>query len=259
MKSCPTFDDSVHAWHLRQTVDSRSSSKMQATMTVLFKTRRKNDKISLPSSELANGGFPTVKSSLRNGIVTGFLLILSLGNGSLAEEPSTRAESAAITIQLMLQSADALRNQRSDESLVGMQQDILLQLQILEADLQNEQAGPGSEQQSSTEPSIQSGTDESETETKPAEGNPGTEDPGTAKTPAEQAQDSEPDAGSAPEETNPPRERRRMLEGIWGHLPEAARSQILDVSDQRPLPKYSDAVKRYYESLSHAGRREKKR
>lgn len=46
---------------------------------------------------------------------------------------------------------------------------------------------------------------------------------------------------------------RRLLEGVWGHLPPEIQRQIVNVSSYRSLPQYSDEVRDYFESLNRTG------
>ena len=44
--------------------------------------------------------------------------------------------------------------------------------------------------------------------------------------------------------------RRALIREIWGHLPPALRDKILNVESEKPLPKYAEHVRRYYESIA---------
>ena len=44
--------------------------------------------------------------------------------------------------------------------------------------------------------------------------------------------------------------RRALIQEIWGHLPPALRDKILNIESEKPLPKYAEHVRKYYESIS---------
>jgi hypothetical protein len=47
---------------------------------------------------------------------------------------------------------------------------------------------------------------------------------------------------------------KRMGQDVWGHLPPALRQKLLNVYQDKYLPKYDDLVRRYFESLADEGR-----
>jgi hypothetical protein len=54
--------------------------------------------------------------------------------------------------------------------------------------------------------------------------------------------------------------RRQMLvKEIWGHLPPNVREKLLNISSEKPLPKYEDLVRRYYEALAEPSRKPRDR
>ena len=67
-----------------------------------------------------------------------------------------------------------------------------------------------------------------------------------------------------PESTENPRDAKnrqlapltpgRMVRDVWGHLPPALRRELLNVYQDKYLPKYDDLVRRYFESLAEEGR-----
>lgn len=44
--------------------------------------------------------------------------------------------------------------------------------------------------------------------------------------------------------------RQQMVKDVWGHLPPALRTELLNVYSEKYLPKYETLVRRYYESLA---------
>ena len=53
--------------------------------------------------------------------------------------------------------------------------------------------------------------------------------------------------------------RRQLVKDVWGHLPEALRQEILNVSDEKFLPKYEDQVRRYFEALVEESRKNRRK
>lgn len=48
--------------------------------------------------------------------------------------------------------------------------------------------------------------------------------------------------------------RRDFVKDVWGHLPPAVRQKLLNVADERALPRYDELVRRYFESIAEQGR-----
>ena len=46
------------------------------------------------------------------------------------------------------------------------------------------------------------------------------------------------------------RRQRQLREAVWGHLPPALREKMLNLPHDKTLPKYSEHIRRYYESLA---------
>ena len=46
------------------------------------------------------------------------------------------------------------------------------------------------------------------------------------------------------------RRQRQLREAVWGHLPSALREKMLNLPHDKTLPKYSEHIRRYYESLA---------
>ena len=46
------------------------------------------------------------------------------------------------------------------------------------------------------------------------------------------------------------RRQRQLREAVWGHLPPAMREKMLNLPHDKTLPKYSEHIRRYYESLA---------
>lgn len=45
-------------------------------------------------------------------------------------------------------------------------------------------------------------------------------------------------------------QRKMILKQVWGHLPERLRDRVLNMSDDRYLPKYETLIRRYFEALA---------
>ncbi|MCA9073368.1 MAG: hypothetical protein KDA84_30800, partial [Planctomycetaceae bacterium] len=48
--------------------------------------------------------------------------------------------------------------------------------------------------------------------------------------------------------------RQEMLNEVWGHLPPSLRTQLMNMSSDKYLPKYEDLARRYFESLAEPDR-----
>lgn len=192
-----------------------------------------------------------VSCSLAAVVITGILAPASLCAQPADQQPPAAASN--VLTELMRQSAQSLEQGIADEQVVKVQQSILTQLQILEAAMQQNGSGRTGQRTETPDPAR---TGESAGPAPRSEPLPeSVKDPSDSNTPPERNQpavDSDPKARNQQTEGLSPQQRRQLLEGIWGHLPEELQSQILDISDQRPLPKYSDAVRKYYESLSRS-------
>jgi hypothetical protein len=46
------------------------------------------------------------------------------------------------------------------------------------------------------------------------------------------------------------RRQRQLREAVWGHLPPKLREKMLNLPHDKTLPKYSEHIRRYYESLA---------
>lgn len=44
--------------------------------------------------------------------------------------------------------------------------------------------------------------------------------------------------------------RKVVLQQVWGHLPERLRERVLNMSDDKYLPKYENLIKKYFEALA---------
>lgn len=53
--------------------------------------------------------------------------------------------------------------------------------------------------------------------------------------------------------------RRALINEIWGHYPALMREKLLNVGDEKMLPKYEDLIRRYYKSLTDSATSDKKR
>ena len=49
--------------------------------------------------------------------------------------------------------------------------------------------------------------------------------------------------------------RNQLITEIWGHLPPALRQQLLNIREEKYLPKYGDLVRQYFEALAEQGTR----
>ncbi len=63
-------------------------------------------------------------------------------------------------------------------------------------------------------------------------------------------QDSDEQARQARRKQEEEERRRKLSQDIWGHLPPNVRDALLNVYNERFLPKYEDVVRKYYDSLA---------
>jgi len=47
--------------------------------------------------------------------------------------------------------------------------------------------------------------------------------------------------------------RNQLINEIWGHLPPALRQRLLNIREEKYLPKYGDLVRQYFEALAEQG------
>ena len=47
--------------------------------------------------------------------------------------------------------------------------------------------------------------------------------------------------------------RQALIREIWGHLPERTRQKMLNILNEKPLLKYEDLVRRYWQALAESG------
>lgn len=78
-------------------------------------------------------------------------------------------------------------------------------------------------------------------------GTPRPDDDGASR---KNADDSTERSGDAEAQLVEAARRRVLLQGVWGHLRPELQREILDLGDERPLPKYDELVKRYFQSLA---------
>jgi len=48
-------------------------------------------------------------------------------------------------------------------------------------------------------------------------------------------------------------QRKVILQQVWGHLPERLRERVLNMKDDKYLPKYEDLIRKYFEALAEKG------
>jgi len=91
---------------------------------------------------------------------------------------------------------------------------------------------------------------ESKPESSGSSGAPQTAD---QKTESDRARESTDEQRQAREREAELARRRDMIKDIWGHLPPSLRQKLLNVGDEKTVPKYDDLVRRYFESLAEEG------
>lgn len=53
--------------------------------------------------------------------------------------------------------------------------------------------------------------------------------------------------------------RNQLISEFWGHLPPAIRQQLLNIREEKYLPKYGELVRQYFEALAEQGTRDRER
>jgi hypothetical protein len=130
-----------------------------------------------------------------------------------------------------------------------LQQDVVKNLeQLIEAVKQQAQSSPsgGKSPKPQDGDPMQKGSKPPE----PAETKPGDD----GKTRKDKSPESTDKARDAENRQFAPLSSDRMSNKVWGHLPEKLREKLLNVYQDKYLPKYDDLVRRYFESLAEEGR-----
>ncbi|MBT4865806.1 MAG: hypothetical protein HON53_11925 [Planctomycetaceae bacterium] len=130
-----------------------------------------------------------------------------------------------------------------------LQQDVVKNLeQLIEAVKQQAQSSPSG----GKSPKPQDG-DPKQKGSKPPE--PAETQPGdNGKTRKDKSPESTDKARDAENRQLAPLSSGRMVRDVWGHLPPTLRQKLLNVYEDKYLPKYDDLVRRYFESLAEEGR-----
>lgn len=146
--------------------------------------------------------------------------------------------------------SELIAGQETGEKTQELQQQVIERLQLAIDGLQqsgNAQRQPG--QEKPTPQPLPENANEDPGQENEAPGNesgPSRKDPG----------DSTERSGDNEEHQVELANRRVLLQGVWGHLRPALRQQILDLGDERNLPKYDELVKQYFQSLATSSSRD---
>ena len=127
-------------------------------------------------------------------------------------------------------------------------------IEIAQQQSRQQRSSPNQQQQQQDDSSQQSKQEQSQ-QPQPSQQQGATSAQGVTQQQNDQAEQSTQRDDQADEIEIDLQTRNRLITEFWGHLPPAIRQRLLNIREEKDLPKYSDLVRQYFEALAEQGTR----